>query len=283
MAFSKEFNKYILTQWPSPINGDLLNEDIREINYNKISLDILKPLKTKPTNLTFFEKNKFSHPDSLTSDTYYIQFKIIEESLEVFLNDKKLLLNEDYTYSNSFKRIRLSNLITNNDKNIGILFASYVPEDPKITFGLIDERFFQKYPVKIVKLSTNYLYEILINLRTGIENCWAFLKKTPPIWVGGILNQESGRDNLIKYKTPISNIHWAEILDELNFLNLFISENFSYNIVMNIPDRYEVNDILSDQEVLGMMEALNGLEKNLQNMYKSNNFNEFINPNGIFK
>jgi len=282
MAFSKDLNRYVLTKWPSPVTGELLDEGTREVNYNKVSFDVLRPLKTKSANLSFFEKNKFLSPDSLETDTYETQLFLIDGSLDVWLNDKKLEQNTQYTFSPSFKRIRLLNVV-NPSGPLGLLYATYVPSDSNFLFGELDSLFYQRYGVKISKLSSNFIYEILVSLRIGIQNAWLFLKKTEPVWVGGIQNQQTGRDNLIKYKTPITNNHWNEIITELGYLNNFLIKNFSYSITLDISNDLISTQPLIDSDVLSLMKGLNDIETNLQLIYEGGSYNDSINPNGTFK
>lgn len=282
MSFSKDLNKYVLTKWPAPVTGELLSEGSKEVNYNKVCFDVLRPLKTKNANLAFFQKNNYLSPDSLETDTYETQLFVIDGTLDVWLNDKKLTLGEQYTFSPSFKRIRLINIVNPNDV-LGLLYATYVPSDPNFLYGEMDSLFYTRYGVKLVKLSTNYIYEILTQLRLGIQNAWLFLKKTEPVWVGGIQNQQTGRDNLIKYKTPITNNHWNEIITELGFLNNYLIKTFTYSITLDIAEKLEANYPLIDTDVLTLMKGLNDIETNLQLIYEGESFNDLIDPNGTFK
>lgn len=282
MAFSKEQNKYLATRWPSPVTGDLLDEGLREVNYNKIIFDVLRPVASKSANLTFFQKNNYLSPNSLETDTYETRLLVIKGTLDVWLNDKKLVENTDYTFASSFKRIRLINIV-NGSNPIGLLYATYVPEEPVYLYGTLDSLFYLKYGVKTTKLSTSFVYEILTQLRIGIQNVWVFLKKTEPVWTGGIQNQQIGRDNLTKYKTPITNNHWNEIIIELDFLNNFLVKNFSYSITVEVTESLAKNEPLIDNTVLNLMKGLNDIESNLQSIYESGSFDDKINPNGIFK
>jgi hypothetical protein len=281
MSFIKNQNRYKQTQWPSPINGELMDEGTKFMSYNRVELEIPKTEANKQRALRFFAQNRYQHPNSDITNSYRIQFKSVPGTFQLYLNENLLTPEVQYSYNNSLQRVRFITL--NQDKDyVGLITAKYTPADEKILYSEDIKRLKEIHGVIFKKIPTTYIYEILNLCRTAIHNIWLFLRVDPPIWVGGLKNQDIGRNNIIKFVTPVSVIHWKQVLNELRIINDFLNFRFNYNVNIRTEFDFIENQILKLDDMSDLVNIINSIELNLDDISKQGRFDPLLNKDANF-
>lgn len=269
MGYNKLTNKYEPSLWISPADGSLLDAGEIYLSYNYVIHEFLNSgLRKKKSDFkNFLARYDYGYPSSLTpnSDTYYNLIEAADGTMSLFLNNRELVLNTHYTYSYKYNKFTLINLDT-TEKNIGLLSCKYRPKDKKYLFGDVNIDPLIGNTVKIKKIPSIYIFETINSIRYSLENIWHFLKKEKPLWVGGINNQQSSSNNLIKFITPVIDIHILEILDEIKKLNEYINFKYSSSFIFNNQISVNENSFLDGVLLKNIMEIIYNMEKKLDEL-----------------
>lgn len=263
MAYNTETQIYELTRWPSPYDGSTLPENQRFLSYNIIAMELLKPFTNKKKTSNFFINNTYQYPSSLEFDTYSHSLSAKQGTMVLYLSGQKLIQNLHYTYSYEFKRFRLLSIEPPPGSTvIGVLHCEYVPEsdDDSYLYETFSAQFLKNNGLIVRREPSSYIYEIINLSRGAVENAWSFLKKDPPLWVGGFENQNLGSNNLIKYITAISSTHINELITELVALNDYINLRFAEAVTIDFPANIVDENTLSGDMLSSIMLTLNEIE-----------------------
>jgi len=262
MAWDLDQKTYLPTLWPSPYDGNPLPPADAFVFFNTVGFDILRPFPRKNENLNFFQQYNFQLPSSLVQDIYLTTLSAVQGSLVLYQNKKLLTLNTHYTYDYSTRKIRLIHLVpSEGETTIGIVYARYIPLDTSILYSEEDLDIMGKtYAVVFHRETTQYVYEHVNGLREAIESAWKFLRKDPPLWVGGPDNQNFGANNLVKYVTPISITHLASIATEIIALNDYCNLKFGRAITVDFSVPTDPTALMTEDLVKRFMVAMGALE-----------------------
>jgi len=277
MAYNSNTQQFNLTLWPSPINGEPLPEGDRYLGYNTVAFELLKATQDKKSSMDFFSTNYYQYP-KVSNWNKYIHSLLAKPGTMVLLhNGTPLELNVNYTYNYTDRTFHIQELNVDEDQShIGILHVQYTPDRSEYLFGTLTAAMLKRNGTKIKRVMTNYVYEIVSSLRTGIEDGWKFLKQNPPLWVGGPDNQGLGSENLIKYLTPISATHFNEIIQEITSLNQYINDKFGISIVESYPSEVIAQQAVDEELIEGLMKGLNDIEDNLNTVLGDTDNHQYL-------
>jgi hypothetical protein len=246
-----------------------------DLSFNIVEFELLKPYQNSGTkSRTFWKNNNWTFPGTSEHSIYYHSIPAEDGSFELFQNTIPLEENVQYTYSRTNQRVTF---INNTTTNSGIFHCRYIPESSSLKFGTIPKSTIRTKGLTVNKVGSAYYYELIKSMRLAIENLWTFLKKDTFPWVGGIQNQTTGRDNIIKYITPITNTHLAEIVREIEALNQYIGLKFNASVQTNYPKEIDKSFKITTKNIEDMLLSINEIENVMTTVANINKFKSELN------
>lgn len=218
MAYSK------IVIWPSPFDEQKLPSGVYGMSYTYVECDV--PLYEFSRELwtlsPVFGGFDLSQDDSIFyTSTYYRK-----NSLKLFANGQQVQVTEDTRRNKNVIRVD-ANLVRGKD-----LYCKYIPSRFNESIGDQKERLDGLYGIKSQVRYSSKIREVLQLSRQYVNHMAKAIDVEPPLWVGGIGNQDLGdTDNLIPKLTPIDiTLHLKPIKEMTDIFSRFLISRGYTNI-----------------------------------------------------